>query len=466
MENKAKGNILVIDDDPDVLKAANLLLKRHYKSVVSNQNPDNLAQLLTHQDWDVILLDMNFEPGANTGQEGLKWLSIIKQRQPSALVILMTAYGAVDTAVQAIKQGAFDFILKPWQNERLLTTVNTAMQLRESKEEVQHLKSRQQELTIDNSGSSMVGDSLPFRALRNIIQRVAPTDATVLILGDNGTGKEIVAREIYLQSARRNNILVSVDLGSVSESLFESELFGHKKGSFTGATSDRIGRFQAAEGGTLFLDEIGNLPLHLQGKLLTVLEQREVIPVGANTPVKIDVRLICATNQPLMQMISQGTFREDLLYRINTVEISVPPLRERPEDIAVLLNYFIDIYCRKYQIKKPSVSDKTIQQLQTYHWPGNIRELRHAVERALILNTGGQLEAKELLLQSSTDIHRKTERENNKIDSMITDLNLDNIEKQVIEKALKKHQGNISHSAKKLGITRTSLYRRMEKYDL
>lgn len=454
------ANILVIDDDRDVLKAADLLLKRQFSLVVTDDNPKNLPTHLAAQNWDVVMLDMNFEPGANDGKEGLHWLSQILQQQPSALVILMTAYGAVDTAVKAIKQGAIDFVLKPWQNERLLTTINTALQLGDSRAEVQRLKSREQEIVADQSHLDMVGDSLPMRALHNMIQRVAPTDASVLILGENGTGKELVARAIHQHSQRSEEILVSVDLGSVPETLFESELFGHKKGAFTGANTDRIGRFQAAHGGTLFLDEIGNIPLNLQGKLLTAIEQRQVIPVGSNTPVAIDVRLICATNKPLLKMVAAGEFREDLLYRINTVEMLLPPLRERKEDIPALLQYFLKIYTQKYRTDIPTVSPLTIAQLQSYHWPGNIRELRHAVERALILNTSGELQAEALLMQSSTSA---TVAAHNVTDD---DLNLDAVEKHTIAKALKKHAGNISHAAKELGITRTSLYRRMEKYGL
>lgn len=457
------GNILVIDDDPDVLKAANLLLKRHFHQVVIDENPEHIPQHMAASQWDVVMLDMNFEPGANDGDEGLKWLSVILNQQPNALVILMTAYGAVDTAVKAIKQGAIDFVLKPWQNERLLTTINSALRLGDSHAEVLKLKSRQQEMVSNTASNALVGDSLPMRALRNVIERVSPTDASILILGENGTGKEVVAREIYQHSSRNKDVFVSVDLGSVAESLFESELFGHKKGSFTGATADRIGRFQAADGGTLFLDEIGNLPLNLQGKLLTAIEQREVVPVGSNTPVKINVRLICATNKHLIKMVAEESFREDLLYRINTVEMVVPPLREHKDDIGPLMEHFVTIYAQKYQIEKPAITSTTIQQLQNYYWPGNIRELRHAVERALILNTSGQLEASDLLTQSKSASNPDNA---NSPDNAEEKLNLESVEQKTIEKSLKKHSGNISHAAKELGITRTSLYRRMEKYGI
>ncbi|HEY0962482.1 MAG TPA: sigma-54 dependent transcriptional regulator [Pseudomonadales bacterium] len=454
------GTILVIDDDPDVLTAAQLLLKRHYGLVAVDDDPAKLPGLLDERTWDVILLDMNFALGANSGEEGLRWLALILDRQPSALVILMTAYGAVDTAVKAIKQGAIDFVLKPWHNERLLTTVATAMRLRESREQVKHLKSRERELAPP-SGSGIIGDSPPMRAVQEAVARVAPTTANVLILGENGTGKEVIAQEIHRQSRRAGDVLISVDLGAVPESLFESELFGHKKGAFTGASVERIGRFQAASGGTLFLDEIGNLPLHLQGKLLSVLEQRQVLPVGANTPVPIDVRLICATNMPLRRMVKDGTFREDLLYRINTVEIGLPPLRERPGDIPLLLTHFIDLYARKYNLPKRKVTLDALDKLCAYRWPGNVRELRHAVERAMIMGNSEQLQAKELLF-ASVDAERDAEPSS----ADGSALNLDKVEQVTIEKALRKHAGNISHAAKELGITRTSLYRRMEKYGL
>jgi DNA-binding NtrC family response regulator len=458
------GAILVIDDDPDVLTAAQLLLKRHYGLVAVDEDPAKLPGLLDSRAWDVILLDMNFALGANSGDEGLRWLAQILAKQPSALVILMTAYGAVDTAVKAIKQGAIDFVLKPWHNERLLTTVATAMRLRESREQVKHLKSRERELAPSTPASGIIGDSPQMRDVQASVARVAPTTANVLILGENGTGKEVIAQEIHRQSARSGEVLISVDLGAVAESLFESELFGHKKGAFTGAAADRIGRFQAASGGTLFLDEIGNLPLHLQGKLLSVLEQRQVLPVGANTPVPIDVRLICATNMPLRRMVKDGTFREDLLYRINTVEINLPALRERSGDIPLLLTHFIDFYARKYNLPKRKVTLDALDRLGAYRWPGNVRELRHAVERAMIMGSTEQLQAHELLF-AAADADAGAPGAAAESGSMDA-LNLDKVEQVTIEKALRKHSGNISHAAKELGITRTSLYRRMEKYGL
>lgn len=455
----AKGQILVVDDDGDVLTAAGLLLKRHFARVETTPDPGTLPDQLAANAWDVILLDMNFEIGANTGKEGLYWLSLIRKQQPSALVILMTAYGAVDTAVNAMKEGAADFILKPWHNERLLATIRNALQLKASRAEVKHLRSRQKEI-LPNSTDTLIGNSAAMQKVKSLVRRVAPTEANILIFGENGTGKEVVAREIYRHSNRRDEVFVSVDLGSVTESLFESELFGHKKGAFTGATADRIGRFQAASGGTLFLDEIGNLPPHLQGKLLTVLEHRSVIPVGSNAPVPINVRLLCATNKDLNQLVQSGAFREDLLYRINTVAIELPPLRQRHSDLATLLRHFLAIYAQKYNLPIPSVTDATLNQLKQYPWPGNIRELRHAVERAMILGHSDKLQAADLLTggrEASAEV----------AGNAATDfLNLEKIEQTAIATALQKHKGNISHAAKELGITRTSLYRRMEKYGL
>lgn len=458
--NKLKGQVLVVDDDADVLTAARLLLKRHVSLVEAESDPERIPQHLDSNQWDIVLLDMNFALGANSGEEGLHWLEQIQLLQPEAMVVLMTAYGGVETAVKAMKNGAVDFVLKPWQNERLLATLDAAMRLRKSRAEVRYLRSQQKEIQSDNGDTALLGESAASRELRMLIDRVAPTDANVLILGENGSGKEVVARELYRRSSRCDEIFVTVDLGAVTESLFESELFGHRKGAFTGANTERIGRFQAAAGGTLFLDEIGNLPLPQQAKLLTVLEQRQVVPVGANTPVDIDVRLICATNRPLQAMVREGSFREDLLYRINTVELQIPPLRERPDDLPVLLRHFCEQYAQKYGRPIPTVDPQALERLQAYDWPGNVRELRHAVERAIIMSGDGQLNAQSLLMQRQPSV--ATIRQ----DSGVEGFNLEVQEKQTIEQALKAHQGNISKAARALGITRTSLYRRMEKYGL
>ena len=459
------GNILVIDDDPDVLTAAHLLLKRHFALVVVEENPARIPRHLQEQSWDVVLLDMNFELGANSGREGLHWLAEIHRLQPACSVILMTAYGAVDTAVKAMKEGAIDFVLKPWPNERLLTTINNALRLRSSQQEVTRLKSREKELAPPLPRGELIGDSPAMHQVYRYIEKTAPTEANVLILGANGTGKELVARELYRHSLRKDEVLVSVDLGALSEGLFESELFGHKKGAFTGATTERIGRLQAASGGTLFLDEIGNLPLHLQAKLLRVLEQRQVLPVGSNTPVTIDIRLICATNMPLQTLVEEGTFREDLLYRINTVQIRLPSLHERREDLPLLLKHFISFYSNKYKLPEKPLAPAALQQLASYAWPGNVRELRHAVERALIMSTGSELRAEELLLNARTQ-GAAVAAPSGPATFTSDMLNLDDLEKSAVETALRKYTGNISHAAKALGITRTSLYRRMEKYGL
>lgn len=460
MQTKS-GNILVIDDDHDVLTAASLFLKRYFAYVATDSEPRNLPALLAERGWDVVLLDMNFGIGANSGEEGLHWLSEIQKLQPEAAVVLMTAYGAVDTAVKAMKYGAIDFVLKPWHNERLLTTIQNAVKLRSSEEEVQRLRTREKVFSPPLPKGEMIGRSAAMHKVYTIIDKAGPTDANVLILGANGTGKELVARELFKKSTRKNEVFVTVDLGSISESLFESELFGHKKGAFTGATADRIGRLQAASKGTLFLDEIGNLPLHLQSKLLSVLEQRQVLPLGSNKPVPIDIRLICATNMPLAQMVKEGRFRKDLLYRINTVELPLPALKERTEDIAALLEHFIALYCNKYKLPTKQLSTRARSALLSYDWPGNVRELRHAAERAVIMSSNDLLEANEFLTAGSGPLQATI-----KATPEFGTLNLEELEKTAIVTALHNHAGNISHAALTLGITRTALYRRMEKYGL
>ena len=456
------GNILVIDDDPDVLGAAQLLLKRHFAQVRTDTDPQALPRLLAEQDWDLVLLDMNFGIGANSGSEGLQWLAEVKRLQPDLPVILMTAYGAVDTAVRAMKQGAIDFVLKPWHNERLLTTIRNALRLSESEQEVSRLKAREQALAPSAAGDMLIGQSPAMRQVFRLIERAAPTDANVLILGANGTGKELVARELWKRSLRKHEVFVSVDLGAVSESLFESELFGHRKGAFTGAVSDRIGRLQAATGGTLFLDEIGNLPLHMQNKLLTVLEQRQIIPVGSNKPVSIDVRLVCATNMPLERMVQEGSFREDLYYRINTVEIQLPTLAERPQDIVPLLEHYLAYYARKYRMPARRVSPGARATLLAHAWPGNVRELRHAAERAVIMGAEDELTASELLPSVAAASAPPGQADA----AAMPTLNLEELERDAVATALRHHGGNISKAARALGITRTALYRRMEKHGL
>lgn len=453
--------ILVVDDDEDILVAAKLLLRRHFGHVDTTSKPIQIPKLLEKHDYNVILLDMNFAVGEASGKEGLHWLGQIKELDPNVAVVLITAYSDIETAVDAMKQGAYDFVSKPWQNERLVATVTAAVSLQQSRVEAEHLKGQTKELaaSVNATSQDLVGSSAPMRKVVEMIGRAAPTDANVLILGENGTGKEVVAREIHNQSGRRDEIFVSIDLGAVTESLFESELFGHKKGAFTDAKDERIGRIQAANKGTLFLDEIGNLPLHLQAKLLTVLEQREVRPVGGNKSVSFDVRLICATNMPLADLTNEDIFRQDLLYRINTVEIGLPPLRDRLEDLPPLLEHFISIYARKYNLPRKRVSAAALKRLHEYHWPGNVRELRHAVERALILSGEDVLDLDDFSFAPGKPVDQGQSAE-------IDDFNLESVERHVIELAMKKHEGNVSRAAGELGITRTSLYRRMEKYGI
>jgi DNA-binding NtrC family response regulator len=454
------GRILVVDDDRDVLVAARLLLKKQFAVVQTELNPENLPDLLAGSHWDVILLDMNFSPGTNIGREGLQWLEKILQIEPAAVVIMMTAYGDVNTAVSAIRVGATDFVLKPWQNEKMLATITSAAQLAESRTEINQLRSRQKAMVESNrSISPMIGQSAAMQKVFALLGKAAPTEANVLITGENGTGKELVARELHQQSGRSEEIFLSVDLGAIPDSLFESELFGHVKGAFTDASKDRSGRFQAASGGTLFLDEIGNLPLHLQSKLLSALEQRQVTPVGSNQAVPIDVRLICATNRKLRDMVADNTFREDLLYRINTVEVPLPALRDRDGDIPPLLEHFAEIYARKYGHARKRFSAGALKRLQECPWPGNVRELRHAVERAVIMSEGPVLDAADFLMESGPNPVAQPV-------SAKDGLKLETLERQAIVAALDLNKGNISHAAKALGITRTALYRRMEKHGL
>ena len=456
---KETGKILVIDDDEDVLHAARLFLKQHLSLVHTEKNPANIPSLLKNESYDVILLDMNFTGDVTSGQEGFLWLNKILEIDPSAIVVLITAYGDVELAVRAIKEGATDFVLKPWQNEKLLATISAALNLRRSKIEVDTLRSRQAQLSadLDQPFHAFVGTCPAMKEVFNSISKVAKTDAHVLILGENGTGKELVARELHRQSLRAGEVFISVDMGAITETLFESELFGHVKGAFTDAKENRAGRFEIASGGTLFLDEIGNLSLPLQSKLLTVLENHEVMRLGSNKMIPIDIRLICATNMPIHEMINRNEFRQDLLYRINTVEIHLPPLRERREDIPLLLDHFLDVYSKKYHKKDKRVSSATIKKFEKYHWPGNIRELRHAIERAVIMSESKVLQPTDFFL---------TPKESEEASMVLESYNLEEAEKLMIRKSLTKHGGNVSHAAEELGLTRTSLYRRMQKYGL
>jgi len=457
------GRILIVDDDVDVLQAARLLLRRHAEHVRTIKRPEEIPELLSEETFDLVLLDMNFTRDVSSGREGFFWLERILDIDPSAVVVMITAFGGVETAVQAIKAGATDFVLKPWQNEKLVATLSSAQKLRVARSEAEALRHRSRTLSSDLSQPyrEFVGQSEPMNRVFEQIEKVARTDANVLILGENGTGKELVARALHRQSGRAENVFVSVDMGAVSETLFESELFGHRRGAFTDAREDRVGRFEVASGGTLFLDEIGNLSSPLQAKLLTVLQQRHIVRLGENRPIPIDVRLICATNRPIRGMVAAGTFRQDLLYRINTVEIHLPPLRERLEDIGPLAEHFLGLFRRKYNRNVVGISREALDRLHLYHWPGNVRELEHMVERAVIMTDSNQLQAGDFFFASGHDDRASTAGA-----MPLGSFNLEDVEKTVIRKAIDRHGGNISKAASELGLTRASLYRRMEKYGI
>ncbi|MFA9370496.1 MAG: sigma-54-dependent transcriptional regulator [Labilibaculum antarcticum] len=459
MANQKNGKILAIDDNEDILFSLKLLLKQHVELINTESDPELIPKLMKQDHYDVVLLDMNFTKDAISGQEGYHWLNKILEIDPQAVVLFITAYGDIEKSVKAIKAGATDFILKPWQNEKLLATISSAIKLRRSKDEVSELKTKQKELNavLDQPFNDFIGTSPEMQQVFSTITKVAVTDANVLILGENGTGKELVARALHRNSPRKDEVFISVDLGSINENLFESELFGHVKGAFTDARADRPGRFEIASGGTLFLDEIGNLSLPMQAKLLTVLERREVIRVGSNKTIPIDIRLICATNMQLKQMASEDRYRQDLLYRINTVEISLPALRERYEDIPLLANHFLDIYSKKYKKAINPLSKACLNKLYDYSWPGNVRELQHLMERAIIMADDRNLDP--------SDFQVSVER-NGQDDVEFDSYNLEEVEKNIIQKVLKTNKGNISKAAGELGLTRTSLYRRLEKYGL
>ena len=456
--NTSTGSILVVDDNPDILVAARLLLRQNQYTVHTEKSPESLPALLKHENYDIILLDMNFTSDVTSGSEGFQWLERILELDPSAVVILMTAYSDVDIAVRAMKAGATDFIEKPWKNEKLLATVSVAMNLRQSRREVDVLRNKQHQLAadMDQPYHDMVGQSRVMQKVFSDIKKVAVTDANVLILGENGTGKELVARALHRQSDRKEEVFISVDMGSIPENLFESELFGHNKGAFTDARKDKPGRFEVASGGTLFLDEIGNIPLAMQAKLLRVLEERTVQRLGSTQSKPIDIRVISATNMPIHDMVKAKEFRQDFLYRINTVEIQIPPLRERLDDIPLLVDYFLGIYSKRYKKTGISVSQGAMTKLKKYHWPGNVRELRHALERAIIMADSSVLQPSDFLFS------QEPAQENFAFDSC----KLEQVEKIMIRKTLSKYHGNKSRAAKELGLTRTSLHRRMEKHGL
>lgn len=457
--SKINAKILIVDDDQDVLLAARLLLKQHFSIVHSEKSPSNIPDLLSNESYDVILLDMNFSKEATSGKEGFHWLNKILELDPAAVVIFITGYGDIELAVQGIKEGASNFILKPWDNKKLLATIEANLQLRQSKVELENLRNKNKVLISDSDQQyhTLIGQSPIMQNVLTTVAKVAKTDANIMILGENGTGKELIARAIHRSSNRSKEVFINVDLGAISESLFESELFGYKKGAFTDAKEDRAGRFETANKGSIFLDEIGNLSVALQSKLLSVLQSRKVTRIGSNKEIPIDVRLLFATNMPLYQMVKENKFRQDLLYRINTVELHLPSLRERVEDIPLLVEYFLNIYCKKYKMPVKRLHPSTIKRLEKHHWPGNIRELQHSVERAVILSESNLLQPQDFFLSQNDNLTDEISTSN---------LNLEDIEKMLIRKVVDKHGGNISRAAKELGLTRASLYRRIEKYGL
>ena len=479
---KQAGAILVVDDNPDILVAVQLLLKQHYQTVITTDNPFDIGKTLDEHQVEVILLDMNFDRDAISGQEGFYWLKKILTQDPSVVVVLMTAYGDIKLAVDAIKAGAADFIAKPWKNEQLLAVIAAAFSHAKDKQKVGKLTRKTQGLNQALNGQKFefLGQSLAMKQVFATIEKAAQTDANILITGESGTGKELAAHAIHLASKRSEQAFISLDMGSIAQNLFESELFGHKKGAFTDAKIDRVGRFELAHGGSLFLDELSNLPLSQQTTLLAVLQNRQITPVGGSKSIEVDIRLICATNDNLPQAVAQSRFRQDLLYRINTVEIRLPPLRERVDDIPLLAQYYLDYFCHKYKSSLTIAPDDMLA-LCRYTWPGNVRELAHAIERAVILTDGDLLDirsvvTKEVAPEGEYEVTHDNENIPHlkqvksltaKLDSNDYDtLNLETLEQRAVGASLKYHQGNVSQAAKALGLTRGAMYRRLEKYGL
>ncbi len=452
---KYKGNILIVDDNEEILLAMKLALSEYFEKIILEKNPNRIPSYAENKNIDIYILDMNFKAGQHTGNEGIYWMNRILDSDPSAIIILITAYGDIELSVKAIKQGATDFIPKPWDDDKLIATVISSYKLRRSKLEIDKLKSKQKHLseTISEQYMLLTGKSKVMRKMWNMIQKVAKTDANILILGENGTGKELVAREIHRLSKRNNEIFVKVDLAALSETLFESELFGHKKGAYTDAREERTGRFELAGGGTLFLDEIGNISVNQQSKLLSVLQNRIINKIGSNVDIPVDIRLICATNKPLIDYAKNGKFREDLLYRINTIQIDIPSLRERKEDIPLFVDLFLARYASKYHKQDLAITRQAIEKLLQHSWPGNIRELEHVVEKAVIMSEAGELTDGDFLLAGETIVPSAS-------------LNLEDNEKYLIMKALERSNGNQSMAAKELGVTRKTLYNKIRKYGI
>jgi len=448
------ASILVIDDDQDVLTAVRLLLKTEAAEVVTEKNPENIRSILSKKPFDVVLLDMNFNSTINTGNEGLFWLKKIREFGSEAAVVMITAYGDIDLAVRSLKEGAADFVVKPWHNERLIVTIRESLK----KKEGNRNNTGAPNLNDSIIGSELIGESEVMKDIFYKVEKIAPTDANILILGENGTGKDLIAKAIHQKSLRADKQFIKVDVGALTESLFESELFGHKKGAFTDAREDRVGRFEAANEGTLFLDEIGNISLHQQAKLLSVLQNRQITRLGTNQNIPIDIRLVCATNLPLSELANESRFRKDLIYRINTVEIIVPPLRKRTEDIVMLATHFARIYAGKYLKPASDFDSKAMEKLKSYHFPGNVRELQYTIERAVIMSEHDLLQASDLIFSPIEAVKEVVEE--------TQDFKLSTIEKNTILRVIEKHNGNISKAAKELGLTRTALYRRLSKYDI
>lgn len=451
-----QGTILIVDDNKSVLTALEMLLLSVFKKVITTSNPNRIPSLLESENIDVVLLDMNFSSGINTGNEGIYWLSEIKKLSKELPVVLFTAYADIDLAVKAVKEGAADFIVKPWDNAKLIATLLSAYRLNESRSEVKQLREKEEILKKQlNTEEELVwGNSAIMQQLHQLIEKVAGTDANILITGENGTGKEMIAKEIHSLSNRRKEVMISVDMGAITETLFESELFGHVKGAFTDAKEDRAGKFEAANNGSLFLDEIGNLSYSLQSKLLAAIQGRKITRVGSNKPIDVDIRLICATNSNLQEMVANGVFREDLLYRINTIHIEVPPLRKRGKDILLLADFFLKRYSQKYGKKNLSFAFNTQERLLNYPWPGNVRELQHAVEKAVIMCESSVLKPNDFFFKTITT----------ELTPQIS--TLEEMEKEMIRKAIERNEGNISAIASQLGITRQTLYNKMKKFGL
>ena len=452
---KNKGRILIVDDNEEILIALKLFLLNHFEIVDTFKNPDKIPDLIQRHSYDVIILDMNFSAGVNTGNEGIFWMRRILEYDPLAVILFITAYGDIEIAVKAIKEGATDFIQKPWDDEKLLVTIMTAVKLRKSNLEIKKLRNKQIHLNenINKSFNMFAGNSPEMKKVFKTIAKVAGTEANVLILGENGTGKELIAREIHKQSLRSGEVFVNVDMVSFNEGVFESELFGHVKGAYTDAKEERVGRFEIASGGTLFLDEIGNLTMSMQSKVLAAIQNREIFRIGSNRPITIDIRLISATNKPINEMAAVNTFREDLLYRINTIQIFLPPLRHRIEDIPSLVNHFLTMYGEKYNKEELKVSSQGMDALLKYSFPGNIRELEHMVEKAVILCESGTLKQEDLFFQQNIS-HAPGKRS----------FDLEMNEKQLILDALEMHGNNYTKTSNELNISRKTLYNKIKKY--